>query len=184
MSKLTAKPPLSHVSQSWGSTQLVEHGNGELISLACPLGSETTFATRFKKRFKATPPAPNELINCVGGRAFWTGQGQYMISLDADDILADTRMSDHFGDHGYATLQTDGWTALTLTSSLAYNILERFTPLDLRSAPAMFATRSTAHHMAVIVLKFSDTEFRLLSPRSSAQSFLDALTHTIENTLS
>ena len=83
----------------------------------------------------------------------------------------------------YAVLLTDGWTSLTLRGAQSYDVLERFIPLDIRKAPINFASRTNAHHIAVIILKFSDTEFQLLTPRSSAQSFLEGLTHTIDNVL-
>ncbi len=183
MSKLTPTLPLDGFEKEWSDLTIKEYYIGELVSLACVLGKESAFNTKFKSAFKKDPPKPNEMIEIDGGYAIWSGQGQYMLLLLGENIHADSYLQEKFKDTAYATLQSDGWASLAVTGHSTFNVLERFIPLDIRGAPNNFAARTSAHHLAVIVLKFSDAEFQLLTPRSSAHSFLDGLVNTTKNVL-
>lgn len=183
MSKLTPTLPLEGFSKGWPSLTIKEYYLGELVSLACVLGEEKNFNTRFKNIFAKAPPNPNQIIEIDGGYAMWLGQGQYMLILSGENIHTDTDIGTKFKDAAYTTLQTDGWACLELIGPKSYDVLERFIPLDIRRAPKNFAARTNAHHLAVMILKFSETEFLLLTPRSSAHSFLDGLVHTASNIL-
>lgn len=184
MSKLTPTLPLNGFAKEWPDFAVKEHYAGELISLACALGQEAAFAAAFKKTYGSAPPEPNIMVKIEGGFAMWSGQGQYMLLLNGENIQADIDAAAGLNGTAYATLQSDGWASLDIRGAQVFNVLERFISLDLRRAPAGFAARTSAHHIAVIVLKFSETEIQLLTPRSSAQSFLDGLVHTAENVLS
>lgn len=184
MFKLTPTLPLNGFSKEWPDFAVKEHYAGELISLACVLGQETAFAAAFKKTYGSAPPEPNNMAKIKGGFAIWSGQGQYMLLLNGENIQADRNAAVGLNGKAYATLQSDGWASLDVMGLQLFNVLERFTSLDLRRAPSGFAARTSAHHIAVIVLKISETEIQLLTPRSSAQSFLDGLVHTAENVLS
>lgn len=184
MFKLTPTLPLSSVEKYWTDFSITEHYVGELVSLACVLDQEAAFTKAFKKAFGTAPPEPNHLAEIKGGFAMWSGQGQYMLLLNSENIHTDNEVAAKLGGTAYATLQTDGWASLDIKGSRVFDVLERFIPLDLRSAPINYAARTSAHHIAVIVVKFSDIEIQLLTPRSSAQSFLEGLVHTAENVLS
>ena len=101
-----------------------------------------------------------------------------------DNIRADIEVQARLKDTAYVTLQSDGWVSLDVSGERIYDVLERFIPLDLRRVPHLFATRTSAHHIGVILLKHHDTRLQLLTPRSSAHSFLDGLVHTANNVLS
>ena len=183
MSNLEPTLPLEGFTGDWPDISLVENFLGELVSLAVAQDEEIAFNKAFKKTFGKTPPKPSEIIAVKGGYAMWSSIGQYFILLDEPNIEADRELASKFGNSAYTTLQSDGWTSLDLKSKKPYDILERFIPLDLRAAQIGFAARTMAHHIAVIIIKFSETEFRLMTPRSSAKSFLGGLTHTIENVI-
>lgn len=183
MSKLTSTLPLNGVSQEWPGFALKEYYMGELVSLACVLNAEKKFAANFKKAFGKTPPKPNEMVEVKGGFAMWSGQGQYMLLLSREDVHADTDIAAKLKGTAYVSLQSDGWASLDVKGARIFDILERFIPLDLRRKPNNYAARTSAHHIAVIVLKFSETEIQLLTPRSSAQSFLEGLIHTATHVL-
>ena len=183
MSKLTPTLPLGGFIKEWPDLSFKEHFMGELISLACVLGNETEFKAKFISTFAKAPPEPNQIIEIEGGYAMWSGQDQYMIILTGENIDADLDLSKKFRGAAYTTLQTDGWASLELIGTKSFDVLERFIPLDIRRAPKHFAARTSAHHIAVMVLKFSETKFLLLTPRSSAHSFLDGLVHVAKNVL-
>ena len=183
MSKLTPTLPLERISKEWPDLTVKEYYMGELVSLACVLGEEKKFNTQFKNIFAKAPPEPNLMIEIEGGYAMWSGQGQYMLIMTGENIYADTDMKAKFKDAAYTTLQTDGWACLEVIGPKSLDVLERFIPLDIRRADKHFAARTSAHHLAVIVLKFSETEFLLLTPRSSAHSFLGGLVNIANNVL-
>lgn len=184
MSKLTPTLPLSSFSKEWPGVSLKEYYKGELVSLACVLGKEKKFAANFKTAFGKTSPRPNEMVEIKGGFAMWSGQSQYLLLLSDENVQADKDVTAKLNGTAYATLQSDGWASLNIKGRRTFDVLERFIPLDIRRAPINFAARTSAHHIAVIILKLSETEIQILTPRSSAQSFLDALVHTAENVLS
>jgi len=183
VSKLTPTLPLDGFTRDWPGFAIKEHYMGELVSLACVLGEEKNFATQFKKTFGKTPPKPNQMVEIKSGYAMWSGQGQYILLLSGENIQADIDIAAKLKGTAYVTLQSDGWASLDSKGSRAFDVLERFIPLDIRRAPVNFAARTSAHHIAVIVLKLSGTEIQLLTPRSSAHSFLEGLVHTAENVM-
>ena len=184
MSKLTPTLPLNGFAKDWPDFSVKEHYVGELVSLACILGQEVVFAAAFKKTFGKDLPKSNEWVKINGGFAMWSGQGQYMLLLSGENIQADIDIAEKLSGTAYVTLQSDGWASLDLIGPKIFDVLERFIPLDIRRASVNFAARTSAHHIAVIVLKFSETDVHFLTPRSSAQSFLDGLVHTADNLLS
>ena len=183
MPNLKPTPSLGSYSQTWGGLTLTENEHTELVSLTSIQNEETKFAKAFETNFNAKPPQPNTFENFENGMAFWTSSGQCWVMAQGKNPNLDKDLGSKMEGSAYAVLLTDGWTSLTLIGAQSYDVLERFIPLDIRKAPINFASRTSAHHIAVIILKFSDTEFQLLTPRSSAQSFLEGLTHTIDNVL-
>jgi sarcosine oxidase subunit gamma len=121
----------------------------------------------------ASPPAewpePGNSTDWQGGRlirlgpdqGFWLG-GQ---AIDPPDGF-------------YITDQSDSWAIVALKGDNALRVMERLCPLDLARWPIGAAARSMLEHLAVIVVKSGDTEFELLSPRSTALDFWHALTTT------
>lgn len=184
MPRLKPKSPLAGFTKEWQGFSITEHYMGELISVASKLEAEETFAKNFKTALGGALPKPNQLIKLDDGFAIWSGQNQYMISLSGEDIHADSKISEKLDGSAYTTLQSDGWASLSINGERVLDVLERFIPLDLRTAPHNFAARTSAHHIAVIVLKFSDTKLQLLTPRSSSRSFLEGLEQVAENVLS
>lgn len=183
MSKLTPTLPLDGFAKAWPGFALKEHYRGELLSLACAAGNEKEFAASFKKVFGKNLPSPNEMIDIKGGFAMWSGLGQYMLLLSGENIWIDKDIAAKLKGAAYVTLQSDSWASLELKGARIFDVLERFIPLDLRRSSLNYAARTSAHHIAVIVVKHSDTQMQLLTPRSSGKSFLEGLVHTAENSL-
>lgn len=81
----------------------------------------------------------------------------------------------------YLNDQSDSWVMLRVAGAGVRRALERLCPLDLHPdafAPGAVA-RTVMEHLAVIVLHEAEDTFVLLSPRSSAASFL----HEIETSV-
>jgi len=183
VSNLLPTLPLNGFTKEWSDISLKESYIGELVSIACIVGKEKKFTSQFMKVFATPPPEPNQMVAIKGGVGMWSSPGQYMLLLPGENIHADTDIASRLNDTAYTTLQSDGWACLHIKGTRVFDVLERFVPLDLRGAPVNYAARTSAHHIAVIVLKFSETDIQLLTPRSSAHSFLEGLVNTVENVL-
>jgi heterotetrameric sarcosine oxidase gamma subunit len=183
VSDLTAQSPLAGITKSWEGLTLSEPPAFEIVSLAIAQWRENEVAKTFATYYGSQLPKPNELATLNEGHALWTGPEQYFLLFKGEDETADLSVSDIFHGAVYTTLQSDSWVAIDLNGTRIYDALEQFISLDLRRAKYPFAARTSAHHMAVIVTVINVNEVRLLTPRSSVQSFLDALTHAIDNAL-
>ena len=183
MAELEKTLPLGGFAKDWPGFTIQEHYKGEMVSLACSDGEENTLSSAFKKNYGKPLPLANEMIQIKDGIIFWSGQNQYMMLLGGENSQADIKVARNLGGSVYTTLQSDGWASIDITGMRVFDVLERFIPLDLRRAPKHFATRTNAHHIACIVLKVSETEIQLMTPRSSAQSFVQALAHVADNVL-
>ena len=183
MYKLSPTLPLSGFERKCPSFEVTENYIGECVSLAMAIGQEEAFYAAFRKAFGIDPPPPSQAVQIKDGWALWSGASQYMLLLDGENIRADLGVAAKFEGCAYATLQTDGWASTNITGERVHDVLERFIPLDLRRAPINFSARTSAHHIAVIVMKFGEDKYNLMTPRSSARSFLEGLVHTCENIL-
>jgi len=184
VSDFTPTLPLDGFYQQWNGLIIKEHDSSEIVSLAVAQGQEKTFMQIFKKTFGMFPPKPAKAIALKDGFAIWSTPDQYFLILDNHTIDSDRHIAATFSGTAYTTLQTDGWACIDIMGESIYDILDRVLALDLRNASLYFATRTSAYHMAVIIVKLSDRSFRLMTPRSSAHSFIKMLIHTADNVFS
>ncbi|MGB0908197.1 MAG: sarcosine oxidase subunit gamma [Maricaulaceae bacterium] len=184
MSKLYVSSPLDGFSQEWQGISLAENTGYELVSLAVSQGHEDAFAKTFKKTFKAETPKPNHITHAKDASVMWLEADKYLVMLGQENVNADTALRATFGESAYPVLLSDGWACLHISGERVMDVLERFIALDLRTAADDFAARTTAHHISVIIMTRPDGSYYLITPRSSASAFYDALTHVIENVVS
>lgn len=173
MPSLKAHTPYEGYTQDWDGLQLKEISGFEIISLAIAQGHE----------LKGDTPKPGTWTKYNDGKLLWTGQNQYFLFKDGSNERLDEKLSEDFGENVFCTLQTDGWAALQINGERALDVLERFISLDLRSALKNYGTRSSAHHMSVIIMKIDDQTYHMFTPRSSSNSFLESLQDVISNIL-
>jgi len=183
VSDLTPNSALDGFAQRWTGFSLTERLDYELVLLTVAKGENTTFAKLFKKHLKSKLPKPNQILSMEDGFCMWLEPDKYLLMLNRSDVEADKKLTAAFGDSAYAVLLSDGWACLKVEGEHTLDVFERFIPLNLRQAPNDFATRTGAHHISVIVACLLNGSYLLLTPRSSAQSFLEALTHVADNVL-
>ena len=106
-----------------------------------------------------------------------------LFKFQGDDAVSEIGKA--LGEIAYYTDQSDSWAMLRISGPRARSILERVCPLDLHQD--VFAVgavaRTMMEHLAVIILRTDKDAFLLMSPRSSASSFLHTLETTIEHVL-
>ena len=184
MSKLQDNSALEAVSREWEGLKLVELIDYELVCLAVAEGQHAEFTKQFKSTFNSKIPAPNQVLPTKNGSTMWLEPGKYLVMTEERNVNIDREFAEQFGKSAYAVLLSDGWACLHISGHRTLDIFERFLALDMQSTPKDFAARTTAHHIAVIIVALLDGSYLLLTPRSSSQSFLNALINTAENVFS
>lgn len=181
MSKLQDNSALEAFSREWEGLKLTELIDYELVSLAVAEGQEVKFTEQFKSIFDSAIPSPNQVLHAKNGSTMWLEPGKYLVMTGERNVNIDRKFSEQFGENAYAVLLSDGWACLNISGHRTLDIFERFIALDMQSMPKDFAARTTAHHIALIIVTLQDGSYLLLTPRSSSQSFLHALIDTAEN---
>ncbi len=184
MSKLQDNSALEAFSREWEGLKLVELIDYELISLAAAEGQEANFIEKFKSIFDSAIPAPKQVLSTKSDWVMWLEPRKYLVMTGERNVNIDRDYAEQFGESAYAVLLSDGWACLHISGHRTRDIFERFIALDIQSMPKDFAARTTAHHIALILVTLPDGSYLLLTPRSSSQSFLHALINTAENVFS
>lgn len=150
-----------------------------LVSIATPPKNREELTKRIKTAYGARVPKVGDSSLSADGNARFLGlqHGQMLLVFDYGGDDAGDVVSKKLGDIAYYTTQSDGWVILRLTGPAVTAVLERICMLDVNSA--VFAignvTRTVMEHLGVVMLRESTDRFLLLSPRSSANSFLQAI---------
>lgn len=181
MSRLTATFPYDELDETIGLITLKPVKDIEIVALSLARGAHERVKSALKTRADLSLPAPGQWSSFPQGRALWTAPDQYFVFFDGEiaenpEILDLSRRADV-----YLTDQTDGWATLEIAGETVHTVLERFVALDLQIQPLGFGTRTSAHHHPVIVMKTEENAYHLLTPRSYAWSFLDALIQTAKS---
>ena len=184
---LEARSPLGGYARSFGALTLAEATGLALVSAAVPLGGDAAFAAALATGFGAARPA-------TGGSARGDRMAARVLGMQPDQIFilfeppdpdraAETAAA-ALGDAAYVTEQSDGWIMLRIAGEGVRAALERICMLDLDEAafPEGRVARTVMEHLSAIVLRDGADSFLLMSPRSSARSFLHAVEVSITNT--
>ena len=178
---LYKKTAINKYKKKFDNIEIYEECPEEIISLSSSLKDNEAFILKFKNIFGIYPPKPNEMKDIENGQVLWSGQGQYFIFMNTDDQYIDTRIAKEFEGIAYSTLQSDAWATIIIRGSDVFKLLERTIPLDLLNAQNYYASRTSSFHVSVIVIKLDNYKVKIITPRSSSNSFLKALVQTAEN---
>lgn len=184
---LTARAPLGGYAETFDGVSLAEAGGLSLVSAAVPLGGDDAFAAALAEGFGASRPATGEssAADRYGARILGMQPDQLFILYEAPDPdRAAETVAEALGPAAYVTDQSDSWAMLRIAGAGARTALERICMLDLDDAafPEGRVARTVMEHLAVIVLRDGSDSFLMMSPRSSARSFLHAVEVSIGNT--
>lgn len=187
--RLTAIWPLNGFEKSWGpiSGEFIsvrEVGDRSLISLAIPLDGTADFELFLSTKFGLKVPKPGKTDTKDSKTIMGLARDQFFLSLPFAENPAPPALLKTATGRAYITDQSDSWAHLEMTGSDVRMALERICPLNLH--PDAFAVgdvaRTTMEHLNVIILRTDAHTYHLMSARSSALSFLHAVTTSIENT--
>ncbi|WP_206456300.1 sarcosine oxidase subunit gamma [Aurantimonas marina] len=185
--KLTAKPALGGYRKDFGGVTLSERADVAIVSIATPLGGETTLAQAVTQGFGAALPSVGGTTLSSDGRTRFLGMapGQVFALFEHDGPDARALVDGKLGGAAYTTDQTDVWVALRIDGQRTRAALERICRLDLHPGafPEGRVARTVMEHLGVIILREGPDAFLLLSARSSAGSFLHAVETSIQNVM-
>ena len=178
---LNKKTAINKYRKTFKNIEIYEGPPEEIISLSSSLNDVEAFKIKFKSIFGIYPPKPNEMKDFKDGQVLWSGQGQYFLFMNIDDQYLDTRIAKEFDGTAYSTLQSDAWATIIIEGSEIFKLLERTISLDLFNAEDYYASRTISFHVSVIVIKLNKNKVKRITPRTSSNSFLEALVQTATN---
>ncbi|RED45781.1 sarcosine oxidase subunit gamma [Aestuariispira insulae] len=182
---LKAKSPLDGFSRDWPGITLREVTGRALVSVSIPHGGEAALGQKLSQVYGTIIPAVGESTASPVDNAHLLGlaRDQFFILFDEGGQAPLAAVSAKLAEVAYLTDQSDSWAMLHISGPNSRAALARICLLDLH--PDHFQTgqvaRTVMEHLGVIILRDGADSFLLLSARSSAQSFLHAVTVSAEN---
>jgi sarcosine oxidase subunit gamma len=192
---LTAQSPLGGYEMITGDTSLVEVTGLSMVSVAPLAGSQTAFQKAMAKLFKTGQndnPKPNATMaldrsgkpRCI---LMPSAQNQWFLCFDDDGTnpidKAKALLGKSLSKQVAMTDQSDSWVILALSGLYSRQTLARICPIDCSASAMPIGTtaRTSMEHLGAIITRRPDEGnhqpcFWLLSARSSAASFLHAIT--------
>ena len=182
---LSAEPTLCHLRTVIGDTVLEEVTDLGIVSIAIPLGGDVLLAQSLEEGYGASLPKSGVLSVSRDRTAKFLGMAPDQVMALVANAPGDAvdGIRHRLGDAAYFTSQTDNWVILRLSGDLSRSALERICPVDLNATSFRLdnVARTVMEHLSVIILREGEKGFLLLSPRSSATSFLHAVETSIKN---
>ena len=182
---LTAEPFLDGYSTKFERAELAEVDGLSLFFIAEPLGGRNNLERELFENFGLSLPDPgsSHASNDGNSRIAWMADGQFLLFFEAGIGMNSQRVSAALGESAHVSDQSDNWVALRLSGAVAEESLERICAVNIAVAafPAGSVAQTAMEHMRVIAIRELEDGFLLLSPSSSANSFLRALQTSLEN---
>ncbi|MFK7853053.1 MAG: sarcosine oxidase subunit gamma [Granulosicoccus sp.] len=181
---IKAASPLLGFTHTIGDTVVREVSPISLVSIATPLGGGDALDALLEKTIKLKRPAIGKLHRSEQGDALLGLQtDQCLLVSDSDVLDPATALKQTLGNAAYLTDQSDGWVIVEIAGPLSRAALERICPIDLAedNFTEHDVARTSMEHLSVIIERIGLSCFRLYSPRSSADSFLHAITLSLSN---
>lgn len=181
---LKSTAPLHNFSQRIGDTEVREVTDLDIVSLAVSVEAKASLDAILQQSVGLSFP--------IVGTIQRNGHDIALLGLQIDQCFMVSRSqqtdpvttaANITESSAYLTDQSDSWVILELQGPSATRALERICPIDLSNT--VFGERTVARtameHISVIIERPAVDTYRLYSPRSSANSFLHAVTVSLEN---
>ena len=198
---LTAQSPLDGYEIIADSTSLIEVTGLSMVSVAPLAGSQAAFQTAMAKLFKigktsetgknnSPKPSATMVLDRSGKQNCFlmpSAQNQWFLCFDDDGTnpidTAKAMLGKGLSKQLAMTDQSDSWVILALSGLHSRQTLARICPIDCSASAMPIGTtaRTSMEHLGAIITRRPDGGdhqpcFWLLSARSSAASFLHAIT--------
>ena len=192
---LTAQSPLGGYEMITNGASLIEVAGLSMVSVAPLAGSQAAFQTAMTKLFKTgTSDSPEPSATMALDRSgkqccilMPSAQNQWFLCFDDDGTnpidAAKALLGKSLSKQMAMTDQSDSWVILALSGSQSRQTLARICPIDCSASAMPIGTtaRTSMKHLGAIITRRPDEGDHqpclwLLSARSSAASFLHAIT--------
>ena len=183
--RLTERPALGVEPITGDEVNAAEVSGLAIVSMAVPLGGDDALNEVIAAGYGVGLPAVGGSVRSDrdGARILGLQPGQFFIVFETDAPRPPDIVRAVTGDKAYLTDQSDSWAVVRVGGAKSRAALERICPVDLH--PDAFKTgacaRTLMEHLGVIILREADSEFLLMSARSSAPSFWHAIATSIGN---
>ncbi len=181
------KSPLDGFHRDYFGVTVAKVCNRAIVSIATPRAGETDLGEMISSTFGIDLPTPGNSTVSDHRNARFLGLAidQFFVVFDDPGSLPDKVISDDLGGTAYFVDQSDSWVVISMSGERVRDTLERICPIDLDRS--VFSegrvARTSMEHLATIIIREGEDSFLLMSPRSSAHSFLESLQTSVLNTL-
>ncbi len=186
---LTASSPLNGFSIIINGASLIEITTLSMVSISCFASDEKGFQTAILELFDSGPPSPTAAYENLRNKACFflpSAHDQWFLCFNNDGAdpvdSASGLLGRKISNQLTITDQSDSWVVLALTGPLVRGTLERICPINCSASamPVGTTARTVIQHLGAIIVRRPDDSddnpcFWLLSARSSASSFLHAI---------
>ncbi len=183
--EFSANTPLDGFTRQYANTEVKEVSDIAIVSIAKALDDNGATAQLMQSHYGAQWPEPGKSSSGDKDQSTWLGlaHDQCFALIEDQNGTAYNAALSVFDGSAYCTEQTDSWAILSINGDAAVSALERICPIDLHESafPASSVTRTVMEHLAVIIYCVGHNHYWLMSPASSAQSFLHAVDTSFAN---
>ncbi|WP_179188310.1 sarcosine oxidase subunit gamma [Kiloniella majae] len=176
---LTANSPLDGFSRDFVGVSIIEVNDRAIVSLAVPKDGEKELTNALASSYQIELPKTGMLSFSTRDNAvlFNMAQDQYFLVFDYAGNTATSVVYSHLNDAAYLTDQSDSYVIVRVSGTDSRRLLERICPLDIHPSvfPIGSVARTVMEHLGAIIIHDAEDSFLLLSARSSARSFLEAI---------
>lgn len=188
---LYATTPLDGYEQSINGTLVSEVQNVSIIAISVPDGGHEALNELLNTHWQLPLPKTGTCTRNSDMTFAGAPSALALFGLQADQcLLVSTTDSTHnqdpfasvhelLSDAAYLTDQSDSYAVLDIRGANALRAMERICTLDLENFTATQVARTSMEHLSVIVERPGNDQIRLYSARSSASSFLHAVTTSL-----
>ena len=184
---LIAKSPLGDVRLDFDGVTIAEITDRAIVSVATPHDGEDALSKAVASAYHTDIPAVGQstVSDVDNARFLGMQRDQFFLLFDDSGPRAVEAVAKKLGDSGYLTDQSDSWAMIRVSGPKCRTALERICPIDLH--PSTFAegivARTVMEHLGTIIVREGQDSFLLMSPWSSAASFLHAVQASVENVI-
>ena len=176
---LTANTPLDGFSRDFVGVSISEVNDRAIVSLAVPKDGEKELTKALASSYQIELPKTGMLSVSSRDNAvlFSMAQDQYFFIFDYEGNAAASTVRNDLGEAVYLTDQSDSYVMIRLSGINSRRLLARFCPLDIHPSvfPVGSVARTIMEHLGATIIHEGEDSFLLLSARSSAHSFLEAI---------
>ena len=176
---LTARSPFERPPHDVEGVSIAEVTGRAIVSVSVPARGKDALSRAFADTYRIAVPSVGSSCVSEEGTARLLGlqRDQMFLLFDCLEPGPVRQAAARLGNSAYLTDQSDSWAMIEASGPNFLAAMERLCPVDLDEQvfPVDGVIRTVMEHLAVIIIREKSDSFVLLSPRSSAASFLQML---------